>query len=196
MSWRAIMGADPPQECPLQYSRYSQESGSGGISEDIENNGDSVLISDPAADDVEWPERAAIAEHDGGLSRADAEAPADACRPASVPPVEPPDWLAWYRAEVSARSGLGRLAAERRVWGMAINLWHRLHGDRPDPSRCAGCGEPVGRGHGCVLPDDAVVHDGRRLIDCLSAYGSQWRWRAADGLAERGLEKPEGVDDD
>ena len=53
----------------------------GSIPEPFQESGaDPAAANDPLAPDREaWPERAAIAEYDGGLSRQDAEAMADSC---------------------------------------------------------------------------------------------------------------------
>jgi hypothetical protein len=84
MTWRAIMGAAPEPETLSSKSPQSSKPPSQGNCEDIGNIEDSISIQDDAtaADfDDAWEERAAIAECDGKLCRADAEALADACYP-------------------------------------------------------------------------------------------------------------------
>lgn len=151
--------------------------------------------ADADADD-NWDERAAIAEHDAGLPRGIAETVADACHP--VPHgAEPANWREWFDAEVAARiPTMGRAAAERRVWGIAMELWRRLHGAKPAPYRCAGCGGRLDGARVFVLPDGAPIHDGGHFLRCLGAYGRRWRTQAAAALAAHGLVEPEDVADD
>jgi hypothetical protein len=80
--------------------------------------------------------------------------------------------------------GINRSKAEVRTWGEAINEWHRRHGKKPDPTRCAGCGQRHDDGCRTMrLPDDAVVHLGDvHGLNCLIEYGQRWRTAAADGL--------------
>jgi hypothetical protein len=149
---------------------------------------------DPADADDGWLERAAIAEHDGRLSRADAEALADADHPPDPTSGLPEEWVEWYGAEVRTRSGrMSRAAARRRVWGLALSVWHLHHGARPDGHKCAGCSGPLGD-RALALPDGARVHDDARMPDCLGAYGQRWRPIAAAALEGLGIERPEDAD--
>jgi hypothetical protein len=183
MSWRAIMGATPAPKRDPHYSQNPHKSEGAGDSEDIGDIGDGISTTtgavspapDGSADD--WTERAAIAEHDGGL-----------------PESEPTDWEDWFRTETARRvPALGADAANRRVWGIALTLWHGLHGEQSDPRCCAGCGRPVGQGF--RLPDGAAIHDDTRFTDCLIRYGQRWRGRATAGLSALGLREPgEGGD--
>jgi hypothetical protein len=146
----------------------------------------------PADANFEWAERAAIAEHDGELPRAVAEALADAFHPPVATRSPPADWCAWWRQEVAARQPyMGRAGAERRVWGAALTMWHFVHGARPDGHRCAGCAGPLGA-QACVLPDGARIHDDHRMVGCLADYGGRWRPAAAAALARLGITPPEG----
>ncbi|WP_448206658.1 hypothetical protein [Azospirillum sp. sgz302134] len=157
--------------------------------------GESEGDPSPATDcDADWRDPAALGEFDAGLWRAEAEV--DARHPAPLQ-AEPADWGRWFDREVMARAPvMGWAAAERRVWGIALDLWHRLHGARPDPHRCAGCGEHLDGAKAFVLPDGALVHDDGRLLRCLNAYGRRWRRRAAAALAAVGLAAPERAADD
>lgn len=157
-----------------------------------------LLAEPPATADTDdnWEERAAIAEHDAGLPRGTAETVADACHPASHG-AEPADWREWFDSEVAARiPDMGMAAAERRAWGIAMDLWHRLHGVKPVPHRCAGCGGRLDGSKVFVLPDGAPVHDGDRFLRCMGTYGRRWRTQAAAALAALGIVEPEGVTDD
>jgi hypothetical protein len=146
---------------------------------------------DPDYADDAWSERAAIAEYAGGLSRADAEALADAEHPPDPTSGLPEEWTEWFHAEVRARSRrMPRAEAQRRVWGLAVSVWHHHHGARPDGHQCAGCGAPLG-GRAMVLPDGARVHDDARMLDCLSTHGQRWRPVAAAALEGLGIEPPE-----
>jgi len=93
---------------------------------------------------------------------------------------------------------LGTATAERRTWAEALALWHAHHGEKPEPGRCAGCGEPVARSAAMLLHDGAAVHGdrGEHGLRCLSAYGRRWRSRAAAGLVALGIHRPAGVGDD
>ena len=102
-------------------------------------------------------------------------------------------WRAWYDRRVDRRvmSGHYTLAESYKLaYGQAQAAWHRRHGAKPDPSRCAGCGEPIGDAAIHAFPDGAAVHD--HDLHCWAAYGRRWRQAAADGLAALGLPPPEG----
>ncbi len=147
-------------------------------------------VLDGSADDDAWSERAALVAANGtppGL----AERVADA----SVPPLAgdplPVDWPAWVRREVGRRAArMGVEDAERRVFGLAVTLWHLHHGARPVDGRCAGCGGPIGA-RAWVMPDGARLHDDRRALSCLEAYGERWRPAAVRALAALGVVDPE-----
>ena len=83
--------------------------------------------------------------------------------------------------------------AERLAFGELILAWHRRHGDRSDPDRCAGCGDDLPEDAGLVVDrDGARVHfDGARGVDCITAYGTRWRGAAVAGLRAVGLDPPE-----
>lgn len=156
-----------------------------------------LLVEHSASADDSWDERAAIVEHDAGLPRGTAETVAGACHP--VPHgAEPAGLREWFDAEVAARiPAMGMAAAERRVWNIAMDLWHRRHGVKPIPHRCAGCGGRLLDGARVfVLPDGAPIHDGDRFLRCLGAYGRRWRFQAAAALAALGIVEPEDVSDD
>lgn len=143
--------------------------------------------ADPTDDN--WIERAAICKHDAGMNRSDAELVADSCHPAPHD-AEPTDWRAWFDAEVAARvPAMGWAAAERRVWGIACNRWHHLHGEQSDPHHCAGCGGQLD-GTRFPLPDGVAIHDDSRFASCLIRYSRRWRSRAAMALEALGLREP------
>jgi hypothetical protein len=83
--------------------------------------------------------------------------------------------------------------AERLAFGELILAWHRFHGARPEPGRCAGCGDDLPAEVGLVLSDGARLHlDGVRGVDCIIAYGTSWRGTAVAGLQALGLHPPAG----
>ena len=54
------------------------------------------------------------------------------------------DWADFYEERTAIREfdgGRSRADAERLAWGELINIWHRQHGQPPDPARCVGCNE-------------------------------------------------------
>ncbi len=95
---------------------------------------------------------------------------------------------AWQRfVTIRAATRWARYGAPSAfAYSEAVPLWHLRHGARPDPNRCAGCGGPIGA-VAWTLPDGARLHDDRRAVDCLAAYGRRWRTAAADGLAAAGV---------
>jgi hypothetical protein len=104
-----------------------------------------------------------------------------------------PAWQAWMRPRYAyrLRRGYSRAEAWRIVWGDAEVEWHKRHGARPDPDRCAGCGERLMPGEGRRLPDGAVVHGGDpEKVECLAVYGAQWRGAASVALMAMGLTRP------
>ncbi|HYG91867.1 MAG TPA: hypothetical protein VD978_37090 [Azospirillum sp.] len=204
MNWRVIMGRSSAAWSTPQYPQNPHNPPKNTTSENIGNIEDGTSTRapisaavEPSAPDDDWMERIALTEYDGGLDRSDAEAVASISHPGALPEEEPSVWSEWFSAEVETRTpSMGRGAATRRVWGMALNLYHRLHGNRAGQGQCAGCGKSVGRGRGFALPDETVVHDDHRFANCLIAYGRSWRRTAAEGLEALGLVKPEGVDDE
>jgi len=108
----------------------------------------------------------------------------------------PAAWRVWYRARIQHHKRLGRddILAGSLAWGEAENIWHRRHGAKSDPSKCAGCGGLLSGRERLPLGDDAAVHwaEGAGL-DCLAAYGTRWRAEATAGLAALGLSAPHGA---
>jgi hypothetical protein len=106
----------------------------------------------------------------------------------------------WWRALFEQRAVLHELNGKgprEQAGGLAFNdlilEWHRRYGVRPDPQRCAGCGDELGDEAGLVLCDDARVHlDGIRGANCLISYGKKWRSAAIAALEALGLDPPEG----
>jgi hypothetical protein len=83
--------------------------------------------------------------------------------------------------------------AEQFAYGELILEWHKRHGARPDPRRCAGCGDKLDAKEGLLLCDNATVHfDGNHGAACLTFYGQNWRCAAVAGLQVLGLYPPEG----
>ena len=91
--------------------------------------------------------------------------------------------------------GHSRADAERLAFGEMILEWHRRYGARPDPFRCAGCGDDMPSKGGMALSDGARVHfDAVRRVDCIIAYGQKWRGAAAAALRELGFDPPQGFE--
>ena len=106
----------------------------------------------------------------------------------------PAAWRVWYRARIQHHNRLGRDddLAGSLTWGEAENIWHRRHGAKPDPSKCAGCGELLSGRERLTLGDGAAVHwDEGTGFDCLAAHGVRWRAYATAGLVALGLEPPD-----
>jgi hypothetical protein len=84
--------------------------------------------------------------------------------------------------------------------------WHRRHGTRPDPHRCAGCGDDLPSKGGLALCDGARVHFDAvrgvdriiayavRGVDRIVAYGKKWRSAAVAALRELGFNPAQGFD--
>ena len=98
-------------------------------------------------------------------------------------------WVAWIRAEMRrhAHAGHDQESAWRLAYGAAVNEWRKRHGARPDPGRCAGCGESLGAASVIGLADGAPVHADERLLGCTIAYGRRWRGAAEAALARLGI---------
>jgi hypothetical protein len=91
--------------------------------------------------------------------------------------------------------GYSRAEAERLAFGEMLLEWHHRHGARPDPHRCAGCGDELPSDSGIVLCDGARVHfDGVRRVDCIISYGKKWRGTAVAVLRELGFQPPPGFE--
>jgi hypothetical protein len=86
--------------------------------------------------------------------------------------------------------------AELLAFADMILDWHRLHGARPDPGRCAGCGDEIPSDLGLrVDRNGGRVHfDGVRRDDCIIAYGQRWRGAAGAALQAFGIDPPEGFE--
>jgi hypothetical protein len=73
--------------------------------------------------------------------------------------------------------------------------WHRRYGARPDPFRCAGCGDDLPSKGGLALSDGARVHlDAARGVNCVIGYGQKWRSFAVVALRELGFNPPQGFE--
>jgi hypothetical protein len=91
--------------------------------------------------------------------------------------------------------GYSRAEAERLAFGEMLLEWHRRHGTRPDPHRCAGCGDDMPGQAGLVLCDSARVHfDAVHGVNCITAYGKKWRGAAVAALRQPGFDPPEGFE--
>jgi hypothetical protein len=86
--------------------------------------------------------------------------------------------------------------AELLAFGDMILEWHRQHGIRPDPRRCAGCADELPDFAEIVVDrDGARVHfDSPHGVDCITAYGTLWRGAAVAGLQALGLRPPAGFE--
>ena len=127
---------------------------------------------------------------DGPASHAAAE------RLARAKGVDGPDgddlaaWRSWMcrRYTLWKTRGYLRIEALGMAWGEAEVEWHKLHGAKFDPDRCAGCGEWMPAGTGMRMIDGAVVHIGDpELVECPAIHGAQWRASASVGLMALGL---------
>ena len=91
--------------------------------------------------------------------------------------------------------GHSRADAERLAFGEMILEWHRRYGARPDPHRCAGCGDDMPNERGLALADGARVHfDAVRGVNCIIGYGQKWRGAAAAALRELAFGPPQGFE--
>jgi hypothetical protein len=83
--------------------------------------------------------------------------------------------------------------AELHAFGDMIVEWHRRHGARSGPRRCAGCNDELPDFAGIVVDRDGVrVHfDAARHNECIIAYGQRWRRRDA-GFDSYGVAAPRG----
>jgi hypothetical protein len=115
---------------------------------------------------------------------------------------KPPN-IAWWRDRFAARIAHWSLngrrpwqEAERLAFGDMILAWHRLHGDRPESGRCAGCGDEIPNDVGFKVDrNGSRVHfDGVHRDDCIIAYGQKWRCAAVAGLRALGLSPPDGFE--
>jgi len=91
--------------------------------------------------------------------------------------------------------GYSRADAERLAFGEMILDWHRRYGARPDPFRCAGCGDELPSKGGLALCDGARVRlDAVRKVDCIITYGKKWRSAAVVALPGLGFNLPQGFE--
>ena len=144
----------------------------------------------PADHRDDFDERAGIAEFDAGLTRAASERLALAEAPGPIgEAVE--DWRAWITARYRSRLAREWFEADARsaTWGEAEGAWHRRDAPPTDPDHCAGCGCLLLDHPGMPLPDGARVHlDDPHGLDCLAAYGKQWRGLARAALIGLGID--------
>jgi hypothetical protein len=85
--------------------------------------------------------------------------------------------------------------AERLAFSEMILEWHRRYGARPNPHRCAGCGDALIGEHVLALCDGARVHlDGARGVNCVITYGKKWRGAAVAALRDLGFDPPKGFE--
>ena len=108
--------------------------------------------------------------------------------------------LTWWRDLFEKRAaireiyrGRPREDAKGLAFSDVILEWHLKYGARPDPRRCAGCGDELAAEAGLVLGDGARVHlDGVRGVNCVTAYGQKWRGAALIALGALGIDPPQG----
>jgi hypothetical protein len=105
------------------------------------------------------------------------------------------DFFAERAAHREFDGGYSRADAERLAFGEMILEWHRRYGARPDPHRCAGCGDDMLSEGGLALSDGARVHfDAVRGVGCIITYGQKWRGAAVAALRELGFDPPQGFE--
>jgi hypothetical protein len=132
---------------------------------------------------------AALTERDNRAGPAPGEYPAA---------TEAEDWRDFLDERAAHREfdgGHSRAEAERLAFGEMLLEWHHRHGVRPDPDRCAGCGDDMPSNGGLTLCDGARVHfDAVRGVDCIIAYGKKWRGAAMAALHDLGFDPPDGFE--
>ena len=108
------------------------------------------------------------------------------------------DWRDLFDERAAHREfdgGHSRADAERLAFGEMILEWHHRHGVRPDPDRCAGCGDDMPNQFGLALGDGARVHfDAVRGVNCIITYGQKWRGAAVVALGGFGFNPPQGFE--
>jgi hypothetical protein len=95
-----------------------------------------------------------------------------------------------YRQKSATRP---RAEAEVLAFADCLLQWHRRHGAKQDPERCAGCGERFTDSDALDLGHGARVHLDPHL-SCLTRFGQAWRGAAFAGLHVLGLEPPTGFE--
>lgn len=176
----------------LTLLRHAQDAGLH-----IQRAGDKLL--------VKGPRRAAVvvkmlAMHKAEVLALLAQAPdaPTAKVGAGNPAAEPLFWRDFFEERAAHRQydgGYPGVQAEQLAFGEAILEWHRRHGARADPRRCAGCGDILPGDAGLILADGARAHfGGIHGVDCLVYYGAKWRGAAIEGLHELGLDPPEAFE--
>jgi hypothetical protein len=132
---------------------------------------------------------AALAEGGDRATHASSECPAAA---------EAGRWRDFFAERAAHREfdgGYSRADAERLAFGEMVLEWHRRYGARPDPHRCAGCGDDMPSEGGLALSDGARVHfDAVRGVGCIITYGQKWRGAAVAALRELGFDPPHGFE--
>ena len=99
------------------------------------------------------------------------------------------DWQAFYRNSFERRRPFySAQEAGAIAWGEDVNQWHKDHGNRVSPDICAGCLAPIGETTFLLLSDGTRVH--LATLECLLAYGKQWRGAATQALMAFGLTPP------
>jgi hypothetical protein len=112
-------------------------------------------------------------------------------------PAESDETRAWrqrYRAAIDSLAPGDTLAYARLcAWAVLQRAWHRQHGQRPDPSICAACGETIIGPERVNVGEGAICHlrgDGDTAVACLIKYAADWRGAADVGLQTLGLIHP------
>ena len=102
-------------------------------------------------------------------------------------------WRQRYRTAIDNwAKGRALVDARQIAWGVMQKNWHRQHGRKPDPNRCAGCGENI-FGRDSIEIDGVRCHtegEGDAITVCLIAYAAAWRGAADIGLQALGLIGP------
>ena len=104
---------------------------------------------------------------------------------------DPQSWRHWYQErlrwqrQLAKAAGRSDASAQALAYGEMQLAWHNRHGERSDPSRCAGCGGSIASGRIVeTLADRSRVHASN---ECWIAYGKRWRAAAARGLLRLGI---------
>lgn len=109
---------------------------------------------------------------------------------------DPIAWRKLFRSRVAYRlqsAPRSTEEAESLAFSDCLLQWHRWHGVRKGPERCAGCREPFIDNDVLDLGSGARVHLDPKF-SCLTRYGQAWRSAALAGLETLGLEPPTGFE--
>jgi hypothetical protein len=109
---------------------------------------------------------------------------------------DPAAWCSLFKTRIGYRltsAVRARAEAETLAFEDCVLQWHRRHGAKQDPNRCAGCGDLFHDNDALDLGRGARVHFDARLL-CLTRYGQAWRSAAVCGLHALGIDPPTGFE--